>query len=51
MFKKIITERENNKQSSGKKGGESSVFAKDMKLSVPASLQKRKEVRKGTEII
>ncbi|MDR1221453.1 MAG: hypothetical protein LBL07_01055 [Tannerella sp.] len=51
LFKKIITERENNKQSSGKKGRESSVFAKDMKLSAPASLQKRKEVRKGTELV
>jgi hypothetical protein len=52
LFKKIITERENNIQSSGKKGGESSAFAKEMKLSVPASLQKRKEVRgKDTELI
>jgi hypothetical protein len=51
LFKKIITERENNKQSSGKKGGESSAFAKNMKLSVPASLQKREEVCKGTELI
>jgi hypothetical protein len=27
-----------------------SAFAKETKLSVPASLQKRKEVRKGTEL-
>ncbi|MDR1339325.1 MAG: hypothetical protein LBK58_04660 [Prevotellaceae bacterium] len=42
LFKKTIIERENNKQSSGKKGGESSAFAKNTKLSVPASLQKKK---------
>jgi hypothetical protein len=38
LFKKIITER----QSSGKKGGESlSVLAKEIELSVPASLLKK----------
>jgi hypothetical protein len=36
----------------GKRAESTSAFAKDMKLSVPASLQKRKEVRgKNTKLI
>jgi hypothetical protein len=52
LFKKIITEKESDKPSFGKKGGESS-FLQDIKnSSVPASLPKRKEVRdKDTEVI
>jgi hypothetical protein len=41
-IQKIITEKEYNKQSPGKKGGESAVFAKDKELSVPASPQKER---------
>jgi hypothetical protein len=50
LFKKIITEKGFYKQSSGKKGGKSSVFVKNKEFSVLASLQKRKEVRKGNDL-
>jgi hypothetical protein len=43
LFKKMITEKESNKQSSGKKGGESAASAKEKEPSVPASLKKERK--------